>query len=420
MRSTDLATLALPEDEPPHPVRDLTQASRALDRARGQLELDLGRRFRLRSDSWLLVDGSLAESPEWATDPRTIGVSKSHATLPFEGDDLDRYLRLPLGHRTSIFAPQTRSVAPVYAWALRLWDWETKDLFHGLVRVEVAPANGVPRDRGPALPQAPGRARADQHARSPVGSAALRHSLRRAVSSGPRGGAGLMARALAALAGREFDVLVVGGGITGAVTAWDAAQRGLSVALLERGDFGGATSAESLKVVHGGVRYLQHLDIVRVRESSRERRALLRMAPHLVHPMPFVVPTYGHGMRGPEILAAAFVLLNALTADRNRGLTDPSRRVPAARIVSRARVLEWFPEHQPGRADGGRGLLRRADVQPAPAGLGHGPDRRARRRGGGELLRRDRADAPGWTGHRCPGGRPSGRRASSRCAPAPS
>lgn len=153
-----------------------------------------------------------------------------------------------------------------------------------------------------------------------------------------------MGRALAALAGREFDVVVVGGGITGAVAAWDAAQRGLSVALLERGDFGGATSAESLKVVHGGVRYLQHLDIVRVRESSGERRALLRMAPHLVHPMPFVVPTYGHGMRGPEILGAAFVLLNALTADRNRGLTDPARRVPAARIVPRSKVLDWFPD----------------------------------------------------------------------------
>jgi glycerol-3-phosphate dehydrogenase len=153
-----------------------------------------------------------------------------------------------------------------------------------------------------------------------------------------------MARALAALAGTEFDVVVVGGGITGAATAWDAAQRGLSVALLERGDFGGATSAESLKVVHGGVRYLQHLDVVRVRESSGERRALLRMAPHLVQPMPFVVPTYGHAMRGPEILGVAFTLLNALTADRNRGITDPARRIPAARIVSRSRVLEWFPE----------------------------------------------------------------------------
>jgi hypothetical protein len=139
-----LTTVALPEDEPPHPVRDLTLAGRALDRARGQLELDLGRRFRGRSAGWLVVDGSLSESPDWATDPRTIGVSKSHAALPFDGPDLERYLRLPRGHRTSIFAPQSRSVAPVLAWALRLRDWETKDLFHGLVRIEVAPPNGDP------------------------------------------------------------------------------------------------------------------------------------------------------------------------------------------------------------------------------------------------------------------------------------
>jgi hypothetical protein len=139
-----IPTLALPEDEPAHPVRDLTLANRALDRARGQLELDLARRFRHGSNAWLLVDGSLAESPEWASDLCTVGVSKSHARLPFDGDDLNRYLRLPPGHRTSIFAPESRSVAPVRAWALRLWDWETKDLFHGLVRIEVAPANGVP------------------------------------------------------------------------------------------------------------------------------------------------------------------------------------------------------------------------------------------------------------------------------------
>ena len=156
-----------------------------------------------------------------------------------------------------------------------------------------------------------------------------------------------MARALAPLADREFDLLVIGGGVAGAATAWDAALRGLSVALLERGDFGGATSAESLKVVHGGVRYLQHLDIVRVRESARERRALLRAAPHLVHPMPFVIPAYGHGMKGAEILAAGFTVLNLLTADRNAGINDRARRIPAARIVSRRRVLEWFPELTP-------------------------------------------------------------------------
>ena len=152
-----------------------------------------------------------------------------------------------------------------------------------------------------------------------------------------------MARALAALAAGSSTCSSWAAESPAPATAWDAAQRGLSVALLERGDFGGATSAESLKVVHGGVRYLQHLDIVRVRESSRERRALLRMAPASRAP---------HALRGadlwardarPEILAAAFAILNTLTADRNRGLTDPSRRVPAARIVSRARVVEWFP-----------------------------------------------------------------------------
>ncbi len=137
-----LGTLALPEDEPPHPVRDLTLAGRALDRARGQLELDVGRRFRGRSDGWLVVDGALSESPDWASDPRTVGVSQSHSALPFDGADLERYLRLPRGHRTSVFAPPSRRVAPVLAWALRLWDWEARDLFHGLVRVEVAPANG--------------------------------------------------------------------------------------------------------------------------------------------------------------------------------------------------------------------------------------------------------------------------------------
>jgi glycerol-3-phosphate dehydrogenase len=153
-----------------------------------------------------------------------------------------------------------------------------------------------------------------------------------------------MRRDLSALSTGEFDLLVVGGGICGAAAAWDAAQRGLSVALVERGDFSGATSAESLKVVHGGIRYLQHLDLPRVRESSRERSALLRIAPHLVHPFPFVVPAYGHGMRGPEALAAAFLAWAVLTTDRNRGIPDPDRRVPRGRIVSRREVLDWFPQ----------------------------------------------------------------------------
>jgi glycerol-3-phosphate dehydrogenase len=153
-----------------------------------------------------------------------------------------------------------------------------------------------------------------------------------------------MHRNPSALADRDFDVVVVGGGVCGAAILWDAVQRGLSAALIERGDFAGATSAHSLKVVHGGIRYLQHLDFARVRESSRERSALLRIAPHLVHPLPVVVPTYGHGLRGGEALAGAFLLLEALTATRNRRLADPERRVPRARLISRRQVVRWYPE----------------------------------------------------------------------------
>jgi hypothetical protein len=139
-----LERIAIPEDEPIHPARDLNAAGRALDRARGALEAAVGARYRAGSGAWLVVDGALSDHPGWADDPRAVGVAKLHAALPFEGEALERYLRLPAGHRTSVFAPRSRRVAPVRAWALRLWPWEGKDLLYGLVRVEVAPANGTP------------------------------------------------------------------------------------------------------------------------------------------------------------------------------------------------------------------------------------------------------------------------------------
>lgn len=139
----DLEFLPTPDDEPPHPVRDLNAAGQALDRARGALELSVGAAYRARSAEWLVVDGLLSETPAWAADPRAVGIAKSHATLPFDGEELERYLRLPAGERSSVFAPRSRRVAPVRSWALRLWPWEGKDLFHGLIRVEVAPVNGT-------------------------------------------------------------------------------------------------------------------------------------------------------------------------------------------------------------------------------------------------------------------------------------
>jgi glycerol-3-phosphate dehydrogenase len=101
--------------------------------------------------------------------------------------------------------------------------------------------------------------------------------------------------ALERLAGERFDVLVVGGGITGAGVALDAASRGLKTALVERADFASGTSSKSSKLVHGGLRYLQQGEIGLVHESLVERRLLLENAPHLVSPLPFVVPVFGRG-----------------------------------------------------------------------------------------------------------------------------
>src|SRR5262249_44689348 len=98
---------------------------------------------------------------------------------------------------------------------------------------------------------------------------------------------------LAGLDGGRFDLLVVGGGITGAGIARDAALRGLSVALVEAVDFASGTSSRSSKLIHGGVRYLQQGDVALVREAASERQVLRRLAPHLAEPLRMVMPTYG-------------------------------------------------------------------------------------------------------------------------------
>lgn len=142
------------------------------------------------------------------------------------------------------------------------------------------------------------------------------------------------------LAADPFDLVVVGGGIYGACVARDAALRGLRVALVEQGDFGQGTSANSLKTVHGGLRYLQHADFRRMRESIRERSIWLRTAPHLVRPFPFLMPTYGHGMRGREAMALALAMNELVSLDRNRGLNAV---LPRGRMLSRAACLERAP-----------------------------------------------------------------------------
>ena len=112
--------------------------------------------------------------------------------------------------------------------------------------------------------------------------------------------------------------------------------------LLEAHDFASGTSANSFKFVHGGIRYLQHLDIARLRASCAERSALLRVAPHLVRPKPVAMPTYGHGRNGKEFLGAGFFAYDALTLGRNRGIRDASRHIPRASFMGRDEVLRRF------------------------------------------------------------------------------
>src|SRR3954466_2414055 len=107
--------------------------------------------------------------------------------------------------------------------------------------------------------------------------------------------------ALQALQEHPFDVVVVGGGITGAGVALDAASRGYSVALVERGESGPGPASRSSKMVHGGLRYLQNFDLGLVREALLERQLLVRLAPHLVYPTPFLVPALGGERRNRAI-----------------------------------------------------------------------------------------------------------------------
>lgn len=152
-----------------------------------------------------------------------------------------------------------------------------------------------------------------------------------------------MHRDLELLAAGRFDLLVVGGGICGLIAACDAAQRGLQVALIERGDFGGGSSGNHLRTIHGGLRYLQTMDIARARESIRERRTLGTIAPSAVAPLPFALPLTLSLSRGKTAMRIAFGIDRVLAADRNDGV-PASHRLPAGHVASLPDTFEQFPE----------------------------------------------------------------------------
>jgi glycerol-3-phosphate dehydrogenase len=133
-------------------------------------------------------------------------------------------------------------------------------------------------------------------------------------------------RALEELERRAFDLLVVGGGIVGAGIAAEASRAGLAVALVDRGDFGGATSSASSKLIHGGLRYLRLGDVGLVREAHQERRNLMRVvAPHLVRRQPFLLPLYEGGPYRPLVVQTGIVLYQTLARARLNGLVDVER-----------------------------------------------------------------------------------------------
>ena len=161
-----------------------------------------------------------------------------------------------------------------------------------------------------------------------------------------------LTRDLSALHSRTFDLLVIGGGVHGLATAYDAAQRGLSVALVERGDFGGATSFNHQKTAHGGLRSLQTGDLARARESIVERRTLARIAPRLLRPLPFLIGTYRSLMRSRLAVFAAFQLDRLIARDRNVDV-EPELQLPAPRLISRAATVRLFPGIRTERLTGG-------------------------------------------------------------------
>ncbi|HMC49374.1 MAG TPA: glycerol-3-phosphate dehydrogenase/oxidase [Solirubrobacterales bacterium] len=165
------------------------------------------------------------------------------------------------------------------------------------------------------------------------------------------------ATAIEAIAGQHFEVVVIGGGITGAGVALDAASRGYSVALLERGDYAEGTSSRSSKMVHGGLRYLQNLDLGLVREALLERQLMVQLAPHLVYPTPFLIPSFsderrqrglGIGLNMYDVMATTRVgrsrreMRSSKEADEDY-YWSPDRH----RTIDRDEVLQLVPALEP-------------------------------------------------------------------------
>jgi glycerol-3-phosphate dehydrogenase len=161
-----------------------------------------------------------------------------------------------------------------------------------------------------------------------------------------------MIREIDKLAKNAFDVLIIGGGIYGIAVALETARAGLRTGLIEQTDFSHATSANSLKIIHGGLRYLQHLNIRRMRESIRSRNLMMYSAPHLVTGLGCIMPTYGHGLKGKEVMAFALLLNDLIGLDRNHAI-DKRNHLPRGKIIPKDQCLKMFPNIKEDGLTGG-------------------------------------------------------------------
>lgn len=153
-----------------------------------------------------------------------------------------------------------------------------------------------------------------------------------------------MKRDIAPFIEKQFDLVIVGGGITGACLAHDAALRGLQVALVEKEDFGMSTSAASSKLLHGGIRYLQKFQFAKVRESARERCIFQVIAPHLSHYIPFLIPTLvGDFMKGSTAMRGGMLLYKLVCSGLNKMISDGSKQVPQGRFYSKEDARSLVP-----------------------------------------------------------------------------
>ena len=153
-----------------------------------------------------------------------------------------------------------------------------------------------------------------------------------------------MRRDLRKFRGKKYDILVIGGGITGACIAHDAALRGLSVALIDKNDFGACTSSASSKLLHGGIRYLPKAQFHKIRESAREQAVFQHLAPHLTHWLPFVIPTdKSSPTKGKMALRAAMVVYGLCCAGLSKLIHDPGKLPPPRTFLNGEEVIQRLP-----------------------------------------------------------------------------